>query len=82
MAVRLLPGFAGRRLASPGLVWATLWLGNAAALLRVAPLFLPSSRLSTGLLAIAGLLGLAAVGCLAWNLRQTLQTPAKRLPPD
>jgi uncharacterized protein involved in response to NO len=82
MAVRLLPGFAGRRLASPGLVWATLWLGNAAALLRVAPLFFPASRLTTGLLAVAGLLGLATVGFLAWNLRQTLREPAEPLPTD
>ena len=75
MAVRLLPGFAGRRLHSAGLVWASFWLGNAAALLRVVPLFLPSSRLTVGLLALAGLLGLLAVACLGWNLRQTLRKP-------
>ena len=75
MAVRLLPGFAGRRLHSAGLVWASFWLGNAAALLRAVPLFLPSSRLTVGLLALAGLLGLLAVACLGWNLRQTLRKP-------
>ncbi|MCC6179622.1 MAG: NnrS family protein [Chloroflexi bacterium] len=72
MAARLLPGFSGRKLYSVKLVWATVWLGNAAAILRVAPLFLPSSRLSMTLLGISGLLGLAAVACLGWNLRQTL----------
>jgi uncharacterized protein involved in response to NO len=75
MAVRLLPGFAGRRLYSAGLVWATVWLGNAAALLRVVPLFLPSSRLSVGLLALSGLLALAAVVSLTWNLWRTLRGP-------
>jgi uncharacterized protein involved in response to NO len=75
MAVRLLPGFAGRRLYSAGLVWATLWLGNAAAFLRVAPLFLERSPASTGLLTLAGLLALAAVGCLGWNLWRTMRQP-------
>jgi uncharacterized protein involved in response to NO len=75
MAVRMLPGFAGRKLHSAGLVWATVWLGNAAALLRVLPLFLPSSRVTLALLGLAGLLGLAAVACLGWNLWQTLREP-------
>jgi len=44
MAIRMIPGFAGRKLHSAGLVWATVWLGNGAVLLRVLPLFLPSSR--------------------------------------
>ena len=38
------PGFSGRKLHSVRLVWATVWLGNGAAVLRVLPLFLPSSR--------------------------------------
>lgn len=75
MAVRLVPGFVGRPLYSARLVWATVWLGNAAALLRVVPLFLPSSPLSLGLLAVAGVLGLAAVGCLGWNLWRTVRQP-------
>ena len=72
MAIRMIPGFAGRKLHSAGLVWATVWLGNGAALLRVVPLFFPS-RVSMGLLGVAGLLGLAAVACLGWNLWQTLR---------
>jgi len=76
MAIRMVTGFAGRKLHSAGLVWATVWLGNGAALLRVLPLFLPSSRVSTGFLGLAGLLGLAAVACLGWNLRQTLREPS------
>jgi hypothetical protein len=78
MAVRLLPGFAGRPLYSARLVWATLWLGNTAAVLRVAPLFLPPSPTSVGLLALSGLLALAAIGCLTWNLLRTLRRPAAR----
>lgn len=80
MAVRLLPGFTGRRLASVQLVWATVWLGNAAALLRVVPLFLPSSRVTLALLGLSGLLGLAAVACLALNLRNTLRDPVGPAP--
>lgn len=76
MAVRLLPGFAGQRLFSARLVWATLWLGNAAALLRVVPLFLPPTSISLGLLATSGVLALAAVGCLTWNLIRTLVLPS------
>jgi uncharacterized protein involved in response to NO len=72
MAVRMVPGFAGRKLHSVRLVWATVWLGNAAAILRVLPLFLPSSRVTMALLGLAGLLGLAAVACLGWNLWRTL----------
>jgi uncharacterized protein involved in response to NO len=76
MAVRLLPGFAGRPLYSGRLVWATVWLGNVAALLRIAPLFLPLSSSSTASLAVSGLLALAAVGCLSWNLIRTLALPS------
>jgi uncharacterized protein involved in response to NO len=80
MGVRLLPGFAGRRLYSVRLVWATVWLGNAAALLRVAPLFLPSP-LSTVLLAGSGLLALGAVACFGWNLWRTLGGPPPKAAP-
>jgi uncharacterized protein involved in response to NO len=75
MAVRMVPGFAGRKLYSARLVWATVWLGNAAALLRVLPLFVPSSRVTMSLLGLAGLFGLAAVACLGWNLWRTVQSP-------
>jgi uncharacterized protein involved in response to NO len=72
MAIRMVPGFAGRKLYSARLVWATVWLGNAAALLRVLPLFAPSSRMTMTLLGLAGLLGLAAVACLGLNLWRTV----------
>lgn len=76
MAPRLVPGFVGRPLHSARLVWATLGLGNGAALLRVAPLFLPSSPVVLGLMGIAGVLGVAAVACLAWNLWRTAAVDA------
>src|SRR5579884_594340 len=86
MGPRLLPGFQGREhLVSARLVWATFWLGNAAALLRVSvPLLvwllaldapgaaLPAG-LANGLLSLSGLLDLAAVVCFAANLWQTLR---------
>jgi uncharacterized protein involved in response to NO len=72
MAIRMVPGFSGRKLYSTRLAWATVWLGNAAALLRVLPLFAPSSRVTMALLGLAGLLGLAAVACLGLNLWQTV----------
>jgi uncharacterized protein involved in response to NO len=74
MAIRMVPGFSGRTLYSTRLVWATVWLGNAAALLRVLPLFAPSSRVTMTLLGLAGLLGLAAVACLGLNLLRTVHS--------
>jgi len=69
--VKLLPGFARRPLRSEALVWATLGLGNAAALLRVGPQLvaglLPGPFADTAL-ASAGLAGLLAVGAFAVNL--------------
>jgi uncharacterized protein involved in response to NO len=86
MGPRLLPGFVGSaHVASAGLVWATVWLGNAAALLRVAPPLVvwllaltvpvatPPAALTNGLLALSGLLGLAAVACFTANLWRTLR---------
>jgi uncharacterized protein involved in response to NO len=77
----LLPGFQGRRLASARLVWATLWLGNAAALLRVGPplalwgLELAGSaagaRWLLGMAALGGVLDLAALVAFAANLWRT-----------
>jgi uncharacterized protein involved in response to NO len=82
MGPRLLPGFVGRgHVASARLVWATLWLGNAAALLRVGPLLVAwllgpaisvTSPAFAHLLALSGLLDLVAVGCWGWNLWRTL----------
>ena len=81
MAVRLLPGFMHRRrVARPGLVETTFWLGNAATLCRVVWFVLPAGLwpLFPGVyvgariaFAMSGLLGLAAVLALAVNLWQT-----------
>jgi uncharacterized protein involved in response to NO len=83
MGPRLLPGFVGRgHVASARLVWATFWLGNLAALLRVAPLLVawllgPSVNAGSGAfqhpMAISGLLDAVAVGCFGWNLWRTLR---------
>ena len=72
---------------SPAQGWSgrTVWLGNAAALLRVAPPLVvwllalaapaatPPAALTNGLLALSGLLGLAAVACFTINLWRTLR---------
>ncbi|MDH3598658.1 MAG: hypothetical protein OEU26_03345 [Candidatus Tectomicrobia bacterium] len=81
VAVRMLPGLLKqRRVASPGLVAATFWLGNAAVLSRVllvgmpprvwqaVPVVVTGARTAY---AISGMLGLAAVFCLAANLWRT-----------
>lgn len=70
MGAQLLPGFANRRLRSRALVWATLLLGNAAAVMRVGPLFVAgmSPALENGLLAAAGVVGLAALAAFGLNL--------------
>jgi uncharacterized protein involved in response to NO len=89
MGVYLLPGFLGRHLASARLAWATFWLGNAAALLRVGPLLLPWLADASGgavaaaldpllavqrpLLTLSGVLGTAAIACFGWNLWRTLR---------
>jgi uncharacterized protein involved in response to NO len=75
MAARLLPGFSHkRRLAYPALVLVTFLLGNLAALLRVVPLFFPSSDLALALLGSSGAIGWLAVGCLAINIVRTVRT--------
>jgi uncharacterized protein involved in response to NO len=81
MGARLLPGFLGREhLAHPRLVWATFWLGNVAALLRVGPLLVPWLVALAGglpappapsLIALSGLLDMVAVACFGWNLWRT-----------
>lgn len=71
VGAKLLPGFARRPLRREALVWFTLVTGNAATLLRALPLLLPGSLSGAtrgGLLSLAGLLGVAALGALAWNL--------------
>ncbi|HEX5501803.1 MAG TPA: hypothetical protein VFW96_04235, partial [Thermomicrobiales bacterium] len=71
VAARMLPGFARRPLRSLALVWATLALGNLAALLRVGPLLLAPllpPHASEAALAAAGVLDLLAILALAVNL--------------
>jgi uncharacterized protein involved in response to NO len=87
MAVRMLPGFLHkRRVASPALVTATFWLGNAAAVCRVLVFVLPavvvqsvphSVVLARTALAVSGLLGMAAVLCLAINFWKTSHPEAQ-----
>jgi uncharacterized protein involved in response to NO len=81
MAVRMVPGFIQKRqVAMPALVSATFWLGNAATMGRLFLYMLPVGLLKwlPGLLpvartlfALSGLLGMAAVACLAVNLWRT-----------
>ena len=83
MAVRMIPGFIKQQeVASRALVDATFWLANAAVVTRVLPLLLPSSLLAAipgsiwfvkRALGLSGVLGLAAVACLAANLWKTAQ---------
>jgi uncharacterized protein involved in response to NO len=76
IAPRMLPGFSGGRIASPSWVTATLWLGNAAAALRVGsilaqPLQAPSSvgaQLTAVAFGLSGPVGLALAVALAINL--------------
>jgi uncharacterized protein involved in response to NO len=81
---RMLPGFAGRKLLSRHLVTATLWLGNVAALLRVAPVLgsawfarsdLPGwvAPLLQGAFGASGPLALLAVLCFTMNLWRILR---------
>ncbi len=84
IAPRLITGFSGGTIASPHLVTATLWLGNAAALLRIGAI-LVASPLSTVSVAglsldalvfgVSGPTGLALALCLAINLWPTLRLP-------
>ncbi|HET7638696.1 MAG TPA: hypothetical protein VFK47_08150, partial [Ktedonobacteraceae bacterium] len=79
---RMIPGFSGGKIASPGLVSATLWLGNTAALLRVGSLLLATvlatisfagSSLYSILFGLSGPIGLALAICLAMNLWPALR---------
>ncbi len=80
MAVRMIPGFIQKKLASAKLVDFTFWLGNLAVIGRVFPLLVPAALfekissvifLSQALFALSGMSGLAAIFCLAVNLRRT-----------
>ena len=78
LSVRLIPGLLKKKcVASPALVDATFWLGMAAVACRVLPLLLPpalaegipaSVRVAQAAFAFSGIVGLAAVLCLAVNL--------------
>jgi uncharacterized protein involved in response to NO len=81
IAPRMLPSFSGGTIVSPKLVSATLWLGNAAAVLRVgsilfAPIFAGTQgfAIDTILFSLSGPLGLALAICLAINLWPALSS--------
>ncbi len=85
MSVRMIPGFIKKKeVAHRSLVDATFWLGNAAVVGRVLPLLLPASVLSVvpgsvwlvqRAFGVSGILGMAAIICLAVNLRATAHRP-------
>jgi hypothetical protein len=73
IAPRMLTGFSGASIRSAGLVTATLWLGNAAVILRLSVYGLPpltgfGPALQAALFGASGPLGLALIACLAINL--------------
>lgn len=79
LSPRMLASFSHSYIVSPKLVSATLWLGNAAVVLRVgsalcAPFFPGASVLNTILLGLSGPCGLALAICLAINLWPTLHS--------
>jgi uncharacterized protein involved in response to NO len=85
IAPRMLPGFSGGRIASPKLVSATLWLGNAAAVLRVGSLLIapllsstPGMAVDTTFFSLSGPCGLALAICLTINLWPALRSSARR----
>jgi hypothetical protein len=78
----MIPGFMGKKkVASPKLVGATFWLGNAATIFRVTPLVLPLALfdmmpslvpIAQAAFAFSGILGLLAIFCLTINLWKTV----------
>ncbi|MEK7728944.1 MAG: hypothetical protein AAB354_11055 [candidate division KSB1 bacterium] len=82
MAVRMIPGFMGKKkIARPALVSATFWLGNGAALFRVLPLIVPAAffeaapgavQIAQAVFSLSGALGLCAIAGLAINLWKTV----------
>jgi uncharacterized protein involved in response to NO len=86
IAPRMLPSFSDGKIVSPRLVSATLWLGNAAAVLRVgsllfAPFFAGTQgfAIDTFLFSLSGPLGLALAICLAINLWPALHSSPRRV---
>jgi uncharacterized protein involved in response to NO len=88
ISVRMIPGFSGGHIRSAQLVAATLWLGNAAALLRVGSIILTpwlagfgSGGLLTAqvLFGLSGPCGLALAICLLVNLQPALWPQIKSL---
>jgi uncharacterized protein involved in response to NO len=84
IAPRMITGFSGGRIVSPRLVTATLWLGNAAALLRVGAILAASLLSSISIAGISlyaivfglsGPTGLALAVCLTINLWPALRSP-------
>jgi uncharacterized protein involved in response to NO len=73
IAPRMLTGFSGASIRSARLVTATLWLGNAAVILRLSAYWLPplagdGAAFQAALFGASGPLGLALITCLAINL--------------
>jgi uncharacterized protein involved in response to NO len=88
IAPRMVPGFSSGRITSPRLVTATLWLGNAAAVLRVGSVLVVSPLAALGVggptvstiaFGLSGPLGLALAICLAANLWPALQLSKRRI---
>jgi len=86
IAPRMLPGFSGGKIVSPSLVSATLWLGNAAAALRVGsllftPLFAGTQgfAIDNFLFSLSGPCGLALAICLVINLWSTLRSSSRHV---
>jgi uncharacterized protein involved in response to NO len=89
IAPRMIPGFSGGRIRSARLVWATLWLGDCAALLRVGPLLVgpalvglgsTGSAIASALFGLSGPLGLGLAACLLINLWPALRLGANHIP--
>jgi hypothetical protein len=82
----MIPGFSGGRIRSARLVWATLWLGDLAALLRVGSLLIApalagnvtGSAVANALFGLSGLVGLGLAACLLVNLWPALLEPLTR----
>jgi uncharacterized protein involved in response to NO len=86
IAPRMVPGFAGGRIASPRYVCATLWLGNLSAVLRVGSILLAPALASGGgatldslLFGLSGPAGLALALCLALNLWPALSAAPRAI---
>jgi uncharacterized protein involved in response to NO len=84
VSVRVIPGLLKKRcVASVRLVDATFWLGSIAAACRILPVLAPASvidaipggtRVAAAAFGVSGMIGLAAVTCLAINVWKTAAT--------